>query len=483
MSRRRIFISSVQTELAQELAELRDYLHSDPLLRQFFDVFLFEDSPAADLPAERRYLDEVRQCDIYLGLFAKEYGRENAQGVSLTELEFIGATQAGKPRLVYVKGANDHDKHPLMQALIARVGTDLVRRRYEDLATLKPAVYASLVDYLQKERLIGSPPFDAAPCLAATIDDLNADAMQAFIRLARSARNFPVPESASPRELLAHLNLLIGDRPSNAGVLLFGKNPQRFFPSSEIKCAHFHGTEVAEPIPSCQTCHGTVFQLVDHAIDFVMSKIAPRVGTGSHSARAPATSEIPRDVVAEAIVNAVAHRDYISNASVQVRLFSDRLEVLNPGGLPESLTLESLRHPHASVPRHPLLAESLYLAQYTERMGTGTSEMIRRCGDAGLPEPCFTLCDGFVTTIWRKANPGPEFVGPRSGKKAGKRVGEKSLAVVALMRQNSVISIREIAKRLGKSERNIEQQIRKLRIDKIIARVGPPRGGHWEILE
>ena len=281
MTRRRIFISSVQKELAQEREGLRDYLHADPLLRRFFDVFLFEDVPAADRSAERGYLNEVKQCDIFLGLFANDYGRENRQGLSSTELEFNAATEAGKTRLIYVKGANDRSKHPKMKALILRAGNELIRRRFDGVATLKPAVYASLVDYLEEERLISTAPFDASPCADAKIDDLDVEAMQAFIRLARHARNFPLPESTRPVKLLAHLNLLVDDHPANAAMLLFGRKPQRFFPTSEIKCAHFHGTEVAKPIPSYQTYKGTVFQMVDQAIDFVMSKIAARVGTRS----------------------------------------------------------------------------------------------------------------------------------------------------------------------------------------------------------
>ena len=100
--------------------------------------------------------------------------------------------------------------------------------------------------------------------------------------------------------------------------------------------------------------------------------------------------EIPPAVVREAIVNAVAHRDRTSNGSVQVMLFSEWLEVWNPGTLPPSLTLEKLRHPHGSVPGNPLLAEPLYLTQYIERMGTGTGDMIKRCRDAGLTGPEFT---------------------------------------------------------------------------------------------
>lgn len=214
-----------------------------------------------------------------------------------------------------------------------------------------------------------------------------------------------MPKEATPFELLSHLNLLDDGVPTHAAVLLFGKQPQRFVISSEVKCAHFHGTEVAKPIPSYQVYKGTLFSLVDQAIDFVMSKINLWVGTREGGPEVPVAYEIPREVVAEAVVNAVAHRDYDSNGSVQVMLFADRLEVWNPGTLPPTLTLEKLRHSHGSVPKNPLLAEPLYLTKYIERMGTGTGDMIRRCCEMGLPEPEFSLSDGFKTTIWRKASP------------------------------------------------------------------------------
>jgi len=72
----------------------------------------------------------------------------------------------------------------------------------------------------------------------------------------------------------------------------------------------------------------------DQSVDFVMGKLARAVGTRAKGPEVPVEYELPRDAVAEAIVNAVAHRDYASNASVQVMLFSDRLEVWNPGELP-----------------------------------------------------------------------------------------------------------------------------------------------------
>jgi ATP-dependent DNA helicase RecG len=85
-----------------------------------------------------------------------------------------------------------------------------------------------------------------------------------------------------------------------------------------------------------------------------------------------------------------------------VRLFADRLEVWNPGRLPDTLTLESLRGDHPSVPHNPLIAESLYLTRYIERVGSGTQAMIGLCREAGLPEPQFEQRGGFfVVTLWR----------------------------------------------------------------------------------
>ena len=235
----------------------------------------------------------------------------------------------------------------------------------------------------------------------ATLEDLDAEWMALFGRIARRARGFPLASDVAPEALLAHLGVLNDGRLTNAALMLFAEQPQRYLTTSEIRCAHFHSVDVRKPIPSYQVYKGTVFRLVDQAVDFVLSKLALAVGTRAESVRVPIAYEIPKEVVTEAIVNAVAHRDYASNGSVQVMLFSDRLEVRNPGGLQPPMTLEKLRVPHDSVPTNPRLAEAMYLAEYVERMGTGTLDMIARCLQAGVPAPEFVDDGGFVTTIQR----------------------------------------------------------------------------------
>jgi len=400
--RDRLFISSAQKELADERRGLRDFVRGDALLRRFFDVFLFEDLPASDRRADHSYLDEVGRCALYIGLFGRDYGPEDTAGVSPTEREFDRATALGKPRLIFVKGGDDADRHLKMRALIGKAGAQVIRRRFTGIADLNAALYASLVEQLARTGRLRTKPFDAAVCPDATFADLSDDKVRWFLGLARRARQYPLREDTPTPEALTHLNLLDDRQPSHAAVLLFGRDPQRFLLTSEVKCLHFHGTDVRKPIPSYQIYKGTVFELVDQAVDFVMSKINRAVGTRAQGPQAPVEYELPREAVTEAIVNAVAHRDYTSHASVQVSLFADRLEVWNPGELPPSLTIKQLRVPHASIPRNPLLAEPLFLARYAEKAGSGILDMIARCREAGLPPPQFRQEGGqFIQTLRR----------------------------------------------------------------------------------
>jgi len=136
-----------------------------------------------------------------------------------------------------------------------------------------------------------------------------------------------------------------------------------------------------------------------------------KVGTRSKSIDVPFEYEIPRAAITEAIVNAVAHRDYTSSATVQVMLFRDRLEIWNPGQLPYNLPLSKLKKPHSSFPANPLLAEPMYLAGYIERLGTGILDMVDICKKAGLKEPEFKIEDVFKIILWRNEEAALEFTG------------------------------------------------------------------------
>jgi predicted HTH transcriptional regulator len=398
----KLFISSVQNELAEERRAIKSFIVSDPLLRRFFSVFLFENLPASDRRADSVYIEELDRSDLYIGIFGNEYGFEDAEGVSPTEREFERATETGKPRLIFVKGSDDQSRKPKMQFLIRKAGQQLIRRRFAGIPELTVALYSSLVDHLEACGAIQSRPFEERPCLDATLEDINTHAISDFVRLARNERQFPLPDNTPVTDLLAHLHLLSGDQPTNAAILLFGRDPQRFLPAAEVRCMHFHGTEIQRPVPFYRIFKETIFEQVDMAVDFVLSKLNRSVGTRAESSQAPVRYEIPPDVIREAIVNAIAHRDYTSAGAVQVSVFADRVEVWNPGTLTPPLTPESLRHPHGSIARNPRICEALFLARYIEKYGTGTLMMIRESLTHELPEPDFIMRGGeFTTTVWR----------------------------------------------------------------------------------
>ena len=204
-------------------------------MRRFFEVFLFEDAPAADRRPDALYLHEVEHSDIYVGLFGCEYGIEDREGVSPTEREYRHATALGKHRLIFLRGASEDTRHRKMAALIRSAESGLIRKQFNTAQELVTGLYAALVEYLEVKELIRFGPFDATACEGATLSDLDSAWMARFVRGARRIRQFPLPEGMPPEALLEHLKLLNRGRLTNAAVLLFGDSPQRFLLSSEIK--------------------------------------------------------------------------------------------------------------------------------------------------------------------------------------------------------------------------------------------------------
>ncbi len=471
-----IFVSSVQYELAAERRAVAEFIQGHGLLGRFFDVFLFEELPATDRRADDLYLERVDRASIYLGLFGHEYGWEDVEGVSPTEREFNRATRKGKRRPVFIQGNSRESGHPKMQALIRRAERQLVRRRFDAIPDLTGGLFASLIDYLEQSGALRQRPLPATACPGTSLRDVSTEKMTWFLHTARSQRQFPLQPTAPPLEALTHLNLLDEKRPTYAAILLFGRNPQRFLPGSELKCLHFHGTEVRKPIPSYQLFKGTIFDQVDQGIDFVLSKLARTVAPRDQGPAAPTDYEIPQAAVAEAIVNAAVHRDYTSNAAIQVYVFSDRVEVWNPGELPYSLTPDLLREQHPSIPRNPLLSEALYLAHYIEKAGTGTLDMIARCREAGLAEPDFEQRGNqFVVTLWRDWLTGAFL--------ATLAVNERQKQALLHLKAAGRLTNAEYQRITGGSKKTATRDLENLMAQGLLQRVGTTgRGTHYLLI-
>jgi hypothetical protein len=250
MSLEQIFVSSVQKELQAERFAVRELVHGNDLLRQFFRVFLFEDLLPADRRPDDVYLEQVKASPIYLGLFGNEYGRTAEGALSATEQEFNLASRLRKRRLILVKGRGDAGREPRMATLIRRAGDELVRRRFEDTAELLRLLYGSLIQYLQERGFVVARDFDAARCEGATLKDISPRKVQWFIEKARAERGYALAAATPTREALAHLNLLAKGRPTRGAVLLFSDTPERFIPSAEVTCLHFHWDRDARHDPA-----------------------------------------------------------------------------------------------------------------------------------------------------------------------------------------------------------------------------------------
>lgn len=185
--------------------------------------------------------------------------------------------------------------------------------------------------------------------------------------------------------------------------------------------------------------------------------------------------------VTEVIVNALTHRSYESNGSVQVELYPDRLEVWNPGQLPYGLTPAQLTKRHKSLPTNPILAHPVYLAGYIERIGTGTTDVIEECIAAGLKEPTFEQDGDFKVTIWRKSRKNED-----ETHKGDPEVIQSDPMLDKLkeaLKTNPQLSRSKLSQLLGISERQVRKMIDTLRIQGKLMRVGSDTNGRWIFLE
>jgi len=397
MKKYKIFVSGVQKELKQERRTIKDFVLNDTLLSEYFDVFLLEDAPAKSKSAEISYLEEVKKSDIYTGILGTKYGSSAKGKISPTEAEFREAQKSHKTILLYIKGensGNDKKREEGIQNLIKEIRdskSGFSYKRFGDATELIRLVYRSLIEFLKEKGIVGRGAFDERICADAKMSDIDEEKVRWFLKVAKAVRKYPLKQDTPVENVLIHLDILKGKELTNAAVLLFGKNPHRFFIQAEVKCLQFSGTEVKKPFVNYQVYSGNLFEHVDKAVAFVLDAIKFPVIQKAGSTRFHRPYEIPEFAIQEAIVNAVTHRNYNNTSGVQVMVFADRVEVWNSGSLPPELTVEDLRKPHTSFPANPFIANVLYLADYAQRAGSGTIEMIEQCKSQNAPEPEFML--------------------------------------------------------------------------------------------
>jgi len=244
------------------------------------------------------------------------------------------------PEISYDQKPCYHRPHGLHEGSFIRVGNST--RRMTDYE-----IYSFISSRTQ-------PKFDAEPILEATLEDLDKGKLEDYLAQQRKARPSAPYWSLSFEQILKQLRIMTEVNsilhPTLAGLLMFGSYPQRFEQQMVVVFLQYYGTTTTEEAPSGERFldnrkfEGTIKEIIDNATDYVMASM--RKGSLIRGVTRQDIPEYPEVALREAIVNAVAHRDYSNFARgshIQVRMFADRLEVQNPGGLYGGVTVDELK--------------------------------------------------------------------------------------------------------------------------------------------
>jgi ATP-dependent DNA helicase RecG len=303
----------------------------------------------------------------------------------------------------------------------------------------------------------------------------------------RDVYGMDFPDAPQERlTLLQNMNLATDDGYLNlAGVLLFAERPEWIKPQLIVKAIRYPGNaiHVSEYLYS-EDFAGPLPQMFAGAMAFVMRNLRKiQAGQGVNALGLP---EIPPSVFEELLVNALMHRDYLVSAPIRLFVFDNRIEIISPGHLPNSLTVPKIRTGNSNI-RNPILISYVAKGLLPYRgLGSGIK---RALGD--WPDIDFTddrEGNLFVATVRRKEsgewvdteNSASQVNGsPKSSPKSSPKTDEQ---IIALLSQDATISTEEIGQRLDITKRAVLKQIQKLKTQGRLRRIGPARGGHWEII-
>ena len=271
--------------------------------------------------------------------------------------------------------------------------------------------------------------------------------------------------------VLRQLGLIQDGKLTVAAVLLFGRNPQRLLTQAMVRCARFKGTTEVHFL-DMKVIQGTIIQQVEEAMAFV--KRNTRMAAEIKGLRREERWEYPLEGLREAVVNAICHRDYASSANVQVRIFDDRLEVWNPGGLPEGMTVEDLRRPHESKLRNKLIANAFSLIKYIEQFGTGIQRILDDCRAQELPAPNFEAKGHSFRAVFtpsKMASKSPAIL----------KLTERQKKMVAALKQMGRITRDEYQKLMGVSRATASRDLEKLKKAGILVQREAGPSAYYEI--
>lgn len=324
----------------------------------------------------------------------------------------------------------------------------------------------------------------------ATIEDLDRSAIDYFLRKGIKAGRISEDDAnASTQSVLENLHLLSEDgKLKNAALLLFAKNPQRYFTCVEFKIGRFRRDEA--DLITQDVIEGNIIQMTDRVVDILKTKYftSPIHYEGMQRVE---KLEVPEDGLREIFYNAIAHKDYMG-APIQMRVWDDYCEIWNEGGLPAGFTPETLLRKHSSHPRNKNIAYAFFKAGFIESWGRGYKKIREGFEGAGLPMPKIEDVEGGVRVTFQRNNVGkshdettplseglPEWL----SKRLPKGLSKTTTSICFMMFSNKHISRKEMADSIGISTTSVQKHINKLKDLGVLKRVDSARNGHWEFVD
>lgn len=314
--------------------------------------------------------------------------------------------------------------------------------------------------------------FEDIPCRDLSLKDISLMKVKSFLREANMSYKVSKANLAS---FLTSLSIYRKDKINNAGALMFSPKVKKFIPHAESIFASFKGTDKTN-IYDRNDVKDDLLTQFNGAVAFLKKHLNVRSEIRGFDRFD--IYEIPLDSLREAVVNAIVHRDYaVKGTSIYVRIFDDRVEIENPGGLPDGITKRDFGK--SSVRRNPIIADMFHRMGKVERMGSGIERMRELMSEAGLKEPAFEMDAFFRVTFYRD---------PRYSLKAGEDITQKTTQkttqkIIEAIVKKSDISQKELAELIGITDDGIKYHITRLRKKGILKRIGPDKGGHWEIVD
>lgn len=232
----------------------------------------------------------------------------------------------------------------------------------------------------------------------ATIEDIDSQAIKRFLQLASRGERLPNVEGLSDWQVLERLRLVEDQHLKRAAIILFGKNPNKFYPNIQIKIGRFKSDEL---FVFQEVIEGNLFKMFEDALDILEYKFIVRRVEIKGMLRVQKPGNYPREALREILLNALVHRNYMGSM-VQMRVYDDKITVWNIGTLPEMLTIADLKRFHSSFPRNPLIADVCFKANLIDLWGSGIQKMMQACANAHVAEPEIEEFQGGILVTLRE---------------------------------------------------------------------------------